>query len=109
MLAIVPVTKSTVRHLPGLNNLFEKLGPNREHTLLVASAPEYLEEAQTLATSLRNFFQDVRVASILVVNVNPDSAEFRTTFFRQVCQDLTENGNSQPFVWLENAAPTNAD
>lgn len=109
MLAIVPVNKSSARFLPGLQNLFEKLGPNREHTLLIASAPEYLEEAQTFATTLQNFFQNVRVASILVTGINPGTPEYRTTFFRQACQNLVENGNTSPFIWLENACPTNAD
>lgn len=109
MLAIIPVTKQTAAATHGLRVLYEKLGPNREHDLLIPVSPEYTQEAQELASAVKQLFRRVDLLPVTVIKVNPDSAEYRTAFFRKVCQDLAAKGNTLPFVWMENATPTNAD
>jgi len=109
MLAIIPVTRQTAAAVHGLRVLYEKLGPNREHDLLIPVSPEYTQEAQELASAVKQLFRRVDLLPVTVIKVNPDSAEYRTAFFRKVCQALAAKGNTLPFVWMENATPTNAD
>lgn len=109
MLAIIPVTKQTAAAVHGLRVLYEKLGPNREHDLLIPVAPEFIQEAQELASAVKQLFRKVDLLTMVVPKVNPDSAEYRTAFFRKVCQELAAKGNTLPFIWMENATPTNAD
>lgn len=109
MLAIIPVTKQTAAAVHGLRVLYEKLGPNREHDLLIPVSPEFTQEAQELASAVKQLFRKVDLLTVIVPKVNPDSAEYRTAFFRKVCQALAAKGNTLPFIWMENATPTNAD
>lgn len=109
MLAIIPVTKQTAAAVHGLRVLYEKLGPNREHDLLIPVAPEFTQEAQQLASAVKQLFRKVDLLTVVVPKVNPNSAEYRTAFFRKVCQELAAQGNTLPFIWMENATPTNAD
>lgn len=109
MLAIIPVTRQTAAATHGLRVLYEKLGPNREHDLLIPVSPEYTQEAQELASAVKQLFRRVDLLPVTVIKVNPDSAEYRTAFFRKVCQALAAKGNTLPFVWMENATPTSAD
>lgn len=109
MLAIIPVTRQTAAAVHGLRVLYEKLGPNREHDLLIPVSPEYTQEAQELASAVKQLFRRVDLLPVTVIKVNPDSAEYRTAFFRKVCQALAAKGNTLPFVWMENATPTSAD
>ena len=109
MLAIIPVTKQTAAAVHGLRVLYEKLGPNREHDLLIPVSPEFTQEAQELASAVKQLFRKVDLLTVIVPKVNPNSSEYRTAFFRKVCQELAAKGNMLPFIWMENATPTNAD
>lgn len=107
MIAIVPVMNQGASSLlTPLRIVFEKLGPNDKHRLLVACDPRFLETGQEFAEALKRLFADVTVVNITVEKLREGSHNFRTEFFRRCLAGLHQSGNQDPIVWLEHAVPT---
>jgi hypothetical protein len=106
MLAIVPVTVKSAPLLGPLTRLFEKLGSQGQHRLLISCDSNVLEEAQQFAESVKRLFVDVSVFSAGIIDATQAG---RTTHLRETLAYMVQNKNRDPWIWMEHACPTNPD
>jgi hypothetical protein len=106
MLAIVPVTVKSAPLLGPLARLFEKLGAQNHHRLLISCDRTVLEQAQTFAESVKRLFADVAVFQAGDVEI---SQAGRVKHLRATLPHLAQTGNRDPWIWMEHACPTNPD
>lgn len=104
MLAIIPVTTTTVKLLGAQQLLFEKLGPQAEHRLLISTDIRCLEAAQNFAQGVKRLFVDVVVLPIGEVEL---TQEGRTKHLVRTLERLREEKNTDPWIWMEHACPIN--
>jgi hypothetical protein len=106
MLAIVPVTVKSAPLLGPLARLFEKLGSQGQHRLLVSCDSQALEQAQQFAEAVKRLFVDVSVCSVGEIDLTQAG---RTVHLRATLEHMVQTKNQEPWIWMENACPTNPD
>lgn len=102
MLVVIPVAPRTAPLLEQMTKLFEKIGPQSSHTLLVLSCPSVMEEAQTFAQAVSRLFRDV--ATKAMSDTIQPNVQSRNQMF--VAAAYAAQVANMPFLWLEHALPT---
>lgn len=103
MKAVYPVTRHNAALYGQLATLFAKVGPQREHGIVLISCPSALGSAQTFAESVRRMFGSCEIY-VTAVEIDKTPRD-RNIMFKEAVSLLAKNQNSSPWVWMENAYP----
>lgn len=101
MKLVYPVTSKNAPQYIQLVLLFEKLGANASHDVLVVSCPSVLEQAQEFGEAVKRLFRDVSVIS-LPQHVEEGNAG-RNAMFAHAALELAKG--TSPWIWMEHATP----
>lgn len=103
MKAVYPVTRHNSALYGQLATLFAKVGPQREHGIVLISCPSALGAAQTFAESVRRMFGSCEIY-VTAVEIGKTPRD-RNIMFKEAVSLLAKNHNGSPWVWMENAYP----
>jgi len=102
MLVIIPIHAKNAPLFEQIAKLFEKIGPNANHDVVVLTCPTVLEEGQRFGERISRLFREVKVT---VANREvSDLMRGRNQMFRQAAEIAAEK--NLPWIWMEDAYPT---
>lgn len=107
MKAVYPVTRQNSALYGQLALLFAKIGPQRDHHLLLVACPSALEAAQEFAESVKRLFGTCEIHQT-ASEIEPGNSG-RNRMFKDAVGILDKTGNTSPWIWMENAYPLDRD
>lgn len=102
MLVVFPVHAKNAPLFEQLAKLFEKIGANANHDVVVLACPSVLEKGQEFGERVSRLFRSVEV-TVARHQVN-DLIRGRNQMFQQAAEIAATKG--QPWIWMEDAYPT---